>query len=441
MTTTIVVIIGAFSLLVIGTLVGRYYVPDDRGLRRSARHAEAYIRALTHLLQRDDDAAIAELRGVVADNVVSVEPYFALASLFRSRGEWERAIRVHQAIAVRKDTCRADKLRARYQLGLDFRSAGMPRRATRAFEECLEQSPNHLGALRALCGLYEEQGNYVGAASSWRQLAKVGGENTGREVHLWAAAAQRAANDGDLDGAQKALKAARKLSANDPHVWMAAAEVAAARGNPTEAAACLRAALMAQPSWASYLVPQLLETELARTREQEGTEEARTHIARDTTLTVLESMATGNAGDSGNSGNNPHLMLAVAELRSHLDIDAAMADFRRIATLYPALLPARVASARLALAGQDSGEISAELISLVGAEGALAWAVNGRWQCTHCRKRHRQFFWRCSTCRQWGSVAPDIGDENNRAPGNRDRRGRPRQTASALPMQTPSVDT
>src|SRR5215208_375184 len=119
------------------------------------------------LLARDHDTVIAELRAVVEENVEDVEPYFALGALFRSRGENERAIRVHQALAVREGSSRKLRLRARYELGLDFRAAGMPRRATRAMEDCLVEDPRHEGALRALCGLYEEQGRYAEAAAVW----------------------------------------------------------------------------------------------------------------------------------------------------------------------------------------------------------------------------------------------------------------------------------
>ena len=384
MTTSILLIVGAFALLAIGILVGRYYVPDDRALRRTAGHAEAYMRALEHLLRRDDDAAIAELRAVVSDNVTALEPYFALASLFRSRGEWERAIRVHQAIELRKDTKKSDRLRARYELGLDFRSAGMPRRATRAMEECLEGQPDHLGALRALCGLYEEQRRYNDAAQIWRRLRKVTGEEADREAHLWAAAAQRAAGSEDLDEAKNAIKAARKLAPESPHVLAAAADVEAARENSAAQAENLRAALVHAPDWAVYLVPQLLDAELGRAGvSASGTaDEARYVAAAEATVRELESLVF-------EIGNNATVMLAIAELRSHFNAEAALHDFRTIADMFPDLLPARVASARLALSGGDATDIRNELIALVGPKGALAWATEGAWRCGHCSSRER----------------------------------------------------
>ena len=149
----LVLLLVALGALAAGVLIGRYYVPDDRQLRRTARHSRAYMRALNQLIARDHAAVIAELRAVVEENVEDTEPYFALGGLFRSRGEHERAIRVHQALAVRERDKRKLRQRAMYELGLDFRAAGMPRRATRAMEKVLAEEPAHEGALRVLASL------------------------------------------------------------------------------------------------------------------------------------------------------------------------------------------------------------------------------------------------------------------------------------------------
>ena len=438
MTMTALLALLGFGILAAGILIGRYYVPDDRALRRTAGHSEAYMRALEHLLRRDDSAAIAELRSVVADNVTALEPYFALAALFRSRGEWERAVRVHQAIALRKDSKKPHRLRARYELGLDFRAAGMPRRSTRAMEEVLEADPRHQGALRALCGLYEEQGRYGEAAEVWARLGKLIGESSLREPHLWAAAAQQAAEAGNIDAARSAIKRAKKLASDDPHVWAASADIEAARENAKTAAEHLRTALELAPDWAIYLVPGMLEAQLGSQEKRGGGDaDTRYRAAAEATVRELESIME-------EVGENPHLTLAVAELRSHYDADAALIDFRRAAELYPDLLPSRVASSRLTLANGEPGEIRDELIALVGPEGALSWATEGAWRCTHCTARREAFFWRCQSCRQWGTAALDVGARvAERAPeAPRERRGSPRRlwSESQRALPSPSVD-
>src|SRR5689334_6246643 len=259
----LVLLLVGLGCMAAGVLIGRYYVPDDRQLRRTARHARSYMKALSHLIARDHDTVVGELRAVVEENIDDVEPYFALGALFRSRGEHERAIRVHQALALRERDHRKLRQRALYELGLDFRAAGMPRRATRALEEVLLEEPDHDGALRALAALYEEQARYADAAALWQKLGKARDDETRtREHHLLVAAAQAATAAGDHDGAKAALKAAQRHG-ESPHYLAASAELAAARGNPRGAKEQLVRALAAEPGLARELVPLLAQAERA----------------------------------------------------------------------------------------------------------------------------------------------------------------------------------
>src|SRR5689334_15682422 len=224
----LVLLLVGLGCMAAGVLIGRYYVPDDRQLRRTARHARSYMKALSHLIARDHDTVVGELRAVVEENIDDVEPYFALGAMFRSRGEHERAIRVHQALALRERDKRKLRQRAMYELGLDFRAAGMPRRATRAMEEVILEETGHEGALRVLAALYEGQARFNEAAELWHRLGKKRGEDTGRrEHHLLVGAAQAALGRDDLDSAKQLLKAAQKHE-ESAHFFAADAELAAA---------------------------------------------------------------------------------------------------------------------------------------------------------------------------------------------------------------------
>ena len=257
----LVLLLVALGAMAAGVLIGRYYVPDDRQLRRTARHSRAYMRALSHLIARDHDTVMAELRAVVEENIEDVEPYFALGALFRSRGEHERAIRVHQALTVRERDRRKLRHRAMYELGLDFRAAGMPRRATRAMENVVLEEPGHEGALRALAALYEEQARFNDAAGMWQRLGRRRGEDMShREHHLLVAAAQAALGRDDPDAAKQLLKAAQH-HAESAHLFTAAAELAAARGNHRGAKERLKQALAADPGLAPHLLPGLIAAE------------------------------------------------------------------------------------------------------------------------------------------------------------------------------------
>ncbi|HEY4179049.1 MAG TPA: tetratricopeptide repeat protein [Kofleriaceae bacterium] len=485
----VVLILVGLAALAAGVLIGRYYVPDDRQLRRTARHAKAYMRALSHLIARDHDTVVDELRGVVEENVDDVEPYFALGAMFRSKGEHERAIRVHQALAVRERDKRKLRTRAMFELGLDFRAAGMPRRATKALEEVLLEEPAHEAALRALAALYEEQGRFNEAAGLWQRLGKKKNEDTSeREHHLLVAAAQSALGRGDADSAKQLLKAAGKL-AETAHFHAAAAELAAVNGNHAGAVERLKIALAADPALAPYLLPGLIAAEQSVANGSGPTKKLKDDLAdtpdpdatpADDGSLVLPTGAqhalpagadaialpghalvpadkpSASVADrvisllddiEAQSGSRLELALIRAQLLPTTDGDRQAAVSADLESRFPQALAARVASARLALANGDTDAIKGALAALVADRGQLAWTLRGRWQCANCGYRPDAFSWRCSQCRRWASMRMETGVEPPPLPP------RERRTAARIPrsdallgaaaddaLPTPSLD-
>ncbi|MBT8492785.1 MAG: hypothetical protein KJO07_06970 [Deltaproteobacteria bacterium] len=392
----------AIGAVAVGVLIGRYYVPDDRALKRQAGHGESYLRTINHLVARDRDAAVEELLEVVEDDVDDLGPYFALAALFRTRGEWERAIRVHQAIALRGGDDSDVRVGARYELGLDFRSAGMPRRATKAMEECIREDGKHVGALRALTGLYEEQGRFGEAAEAWERLAKIDGHRSPREVHLLAAAAERAAARGDVSAARKHSRSALRQAGGDAHVLVSAARVARADGQITECTEHLIAAIVAKPDLVGHLLDELVEV---LGGEGEGEERAGELLVK-----RLPDMS-----------DPVPVELAIAELEAQWSEEEAQVRLDRLAREHPEHLPSRVRAARLALRSSDAENIADELDKLVGRKGSLAYLLGSRWRCASCRWVEEQFYWRCPRCRHWGTAEVDSGQPEQAAP-RRERR-------------------
>jgi lipopolysaccharide biosynthesis regulator YciM len=443
----LVLLLVGLGALAAGVLIGRYYVPDDRQLRRTARHSKAYMRALSHLIARDHDTVVSELRNVVEENVDDVEPYFALGAMFRSRGEHERAIRVHQALALRERDKKKLRQRAMYELGLDFRAAGMPRRATRAMEEVLQEEPNHEAALRVLAALYEEQARFNESAQLWHRLGKKRNEDTTlREHHLLVAAAQAALARDDQDSAKQLLKGAQKLQ-ESAHFFTAAAELAAARGNHRNARERLKQALIADAALVPHLLPGLIAAEegvAAREtaymkRDELDDEDAVVKQLPDgeTALAKLESgpvvvkelpglpmvpkdkpidsitakVLAVLADVEAQTGPRLELALIRAQLVPPTDDTGRHELAKDLVTRFPEALAARVATARLALAGGDSSAIKTALEVFVAEQGALAWSLRGRWQCEKCGHRPGAFSWRCGQCRRWGALRMETGVE------------------------------
>src|SRR6202163_1478606 len=76
----------------------------------------SYFKGLNFLLNEQPDKAIEAFIEVVKVDPKTVELHFALGSLFRRRGEVERAIRMHENLLDRADLVPEQKMTALYEL-------------------------------------------------------------------------------------------------------------------------------------------------------------------------------------------------------------------------------------------------------------------------------------------------------------------------------------
>ena len=157
---------------------------DLRQLRIENRQApKAYFKGLNFLLNEQQDQAIDAFIEAVQKDPDTSELHFALGNLFRRRGEYERAVRVHEHLLSRGDLSRAERQRAQHGLALDFLKAGLLDRAEDALRK-LEGTPYEGQALPALLAIYERTRDWVQASEVARKLEASGhGNFAGRRAH------------------------------------------------------------------------------------------------------------------------------------------------------------------------------------------------------------------------------------------------------------------
>lgn len=121
------ILLGLPVAFVLGWVASRM---DMRQLRMENRQApKAYFKGLNFLLNEQQDQAIDAFIEAVQNDPDTSELHFALGNLFRRRGEYERAVRVHQHLLDRGDLSLDDRHRAQHALALDYLKAGLLDRA------------------------------------------------------------------------------------------------------------------------------------------------------------------------------------------------------------------------------------------------------------------------------------------------------------------------
>lgn len=147
---------------------------DLRQMRLANRQApRAYFKGLNYLLNEQQDQAIDAFIEAVQNDPDTSELHFALGNLFRRRGEYDRAVRVHEHLLSRADLSSADRQRAQHGLAMDYLKAGLLDRAEEALRK-LEGSPYEGQARLARLAIYERSREWPEAAAVARLLEKTG---------------------------------------------------------------------------------------------------------------------------------------------------------------------------------------------------------------------------------------------------------------------------
>src|SRR5712675_416924 len=138
-------------------------------LRDSRALPTSYFKGLNFLLNEQPDKAIEAFIEVVKVDPETIELHFALGSLFRRRGEYDRAIRMHQNLLERADLAADQKVIALAELGQDYLKAGILDRAEEVFKK-LEGSPQANLARIHLLEIYEQEKDWKRAIEMTRQV-------------------------------------------------------------------------------------------------------------------------------------------------------------------------------------------------------------------------------------------------------------------------------
>ena len=201
----------AFAL---GWLASRF---DLRQLRIENRQApKAYFRGLNFLLNEQQDQAIDAFIEAVQNDPDTSELHFALGNLFRRRGEYDRAVRVHEHLMSRGDLTQPERNRAQNAIALDYLKAGLLDRAEVALRK-LEGTSYQEEARLALLSIYERSSDWTQATEIAAKLDSSSHGSFGvRQAHYLCEQAKVSSAAGATDQALALFKQAAELAPASP---------------------------------------------------------------------------------------------------------------------------------------------------------------------------------------------------------------------------------
>lgn len=351
---------------------------DVRQLRMENRQApKAYFKGLNFLLNEQQDQAIDAFIEAVQSDPDTSELHFALGNLFRRRGEYERAVRVHQHLLSRDDLSPDDRHRAQHALALDYLKAGLLDRAEAALLK-LEGTRFETQARLALLANYERSRDWEHAAQIAQKLESAGqGSFTSRLAHyLCEQAAAHITNNNKAQAAQL-LNQALRIAPTAARAHMELAHLCTQQGDAPRACQILADAMIASPSAVALIAPLLAQAAIAAQQGPRILELLKDCYQRNRSLDVLDAIVCLEAA-SGTPTASARDWYA-----RHLESE-----------------PSLVAAAKW-IAGEklEHEQFHPQV------QRALDTAVKPltRYRCAACGFEAKQHFWQCPGCQAWDS--------------------------------------
>lgn len=352
----------------------KHVVRESRALPRS------YFQGLNFLLNEEPDRAIEAFCEVVKVDPETIELHFALGSLFRRRGEIERAIRMHQNLVDRYDLADDVKLHALSELGQDFLKVGLLDRAEEIFNR-LRGSALDEEARRYLLEIYQAEKEWQKAIDMAASLPDVATRKDIAHYHCELAEADLMRSN--PEAAQAHLAEALQLHRQCVRASLLQGDVAVHAGALEDAIAAWQRIEGQNPDYLALAAPRFLDAFEKLGRPQEALQLLGGYLERYPSLDLLDGVYQLSLACEGP--------------------EAALRRVREEMRRNPSLLGLdKLLDAQLMSATPDRrGDLELMKNLIHHQTRRLA-----RYKCDNCGFTARQFPWRCPACGNWESYPP-----------------------------------
>jgi len=217
------------------------------------------LRGINFLLSDEPDRALKELVHVAKLHTETAEVYLALGDMFRTKGEFGRAVRIHQNLLARPDLPQELHMQAQFALAVDFQAGGLLGRALQQYGRVLDRQPGHIAALEASLRIREQGREWALAEELLQRLDRVRGSNSVlHHAYLQTEMARQCLARGDEDGALKIVQQVIESAPACAAAHLLLTEIDLKRGDVDAAVNSMRQLHAAAPYYLPLLIPVLL---------------------------------------------------------------------------------------------------------------------------------------------------------------------------------------
>ncbi len=384
-----------FLLLPIAALYGWYM-----GQRSAKKDQESiqnkfsrdYVTGLNFLLSNQQEKAVdlflSMLQKQESENNISTESQFeaglTLGNLFRSRGEIDRALRIHQSIDSSPDYSLEQKMLAKKQLAKDFMAAGFYDRAENYYIMLLDEPDYAVNSLVELAVIYQRTKEWKKAINVSEKLLKIAPETDRIPLaHYYCEYAQAVKNE-DKDAFLEALNKALEHMPNCSRASMLLGDFHLEQENFRTAADHYEAILEQDPDYIGEVLDKIRSCYVALNDPNNyelcliRANQIKHNASVDLALTQFIEERDGQTA-------------AYTKLHQQLSEFPHMLTFHRF--IHYQINEAEEGSAKESLI---------LLYNMVGEQVKKGF----KYRCLNCGYHSYRLNWHCPSCRQWEKIKP-----------------------------------
>lgn len=368
----------------LGWLAAR--VDIEQLLSESSALPAAYFKGLNFLIKEQHDKAIEAFSEAVQANTESLELHFALGSLFRRRGEIERAIRLHQGLLERPQLSELQKTAITAELAQDFLKAGLFDRAETLFRSLCAAESYQQPALRALLDIYIRERDWAHAIEIAGELESRSGVPFHREIaqfHCERAAGALQGKDPAL--AREELGAALQINPVCIRASIMLGELEADHGNLDLAIRAWRRIEDQQANYLGLVAERVLKAYLQLGQAADGMQLLQQWVAKHNLPSVLNVVYQATLESAG---PDAAAQLARYELAKKPSLN-----------ILDRLLQARAQREGSAPESEDLALMQKTVHHFLGNSRSYC--------CEQCGFRARRYYWQCPGCNGWETFPPE----------------------------------
>jgi lipopolysaccharide biosynthesis regulator YciM len=353
-------------------------------LTESSAMPAAYFKGLNFLIKEQHDKAIEAFIEAVQINSESLELHFALGSLFRLRGEIDRAIHLHNNLLERPQLSDVQRFAIMAELAQDYLKAGLFDRAEDLFRALCASPGYHQPALRSLLDIYIRERDWKRAIETAAELEAVSGVSFRKEIAQFHCelAAEAAATTG-IEQAKASLADALAVNPQCVRATVMLGDLDISAGAQLQAMETWKRVEQQNAQYLGLVASRLLENYTVLGKASEGLELLKKWMEKHSLPSILNIIYDATLK---HEGANAAATLARAELARKPSLN-----------ILERLLQARELD--------DSG--TGKDVALIKNTIHYYLGNTRSYCCSQCGFRARQYYWQCPGCNHWESFPPE----------------------------------